>query len=113
MLPSPGQGQLALEYRRQDTFIGELLEPLNHFPSQLALTAERSFMKELGLGCTEPVGAFCSCSPPGYLTMDAVMVDLKKGKTLKTQGIRTEQSLSVAEQMGIDLATGLLDEDMI
>jgi hydroxymethylbilane synthase len=76
--PAPGQGQLALEFRESDDLMAKLLEPLNHHPSALALTAERSFTRQLGLGCSEPIGAYCFLDPNGYLAMKAAFVDIDK-----------------------------------
>lgn len=54
-LHAPGQGALGLEIRHSDARILKLLSPLNHFPSSLTCTAERSFLKELNGGCSAPV----------------------------------------------------------
>lgn len=56
ILHAPGQGALGLEIRHSDARILKLLSPLNHFPSSLTCSAERSFLKELNGGCSAPVG---------------------------------------------------------
>lgn len=56
ILHAPGQGALGLEIRHSDARILKLLSPLNHIPSSLTCSAERSFLKALNGGCSAPVG---------------------------------------------------------
>jgi hydroxymethylbilane synthase len=56
MLPAPGQGALAVQCG-DDVALRALLEPLNHLPTQLSVTAERAFLAALGGGCATPVAA--------------------------------------------------------
>lgn len=56
ILYAPGQGALGLEIRHSDTRILKLLSPLNHIPTALTCSAERSFLKALNGGCSAPVG---------------------------------------------------------
>lgn len=55
-LHAPGQGALGLEIRHSDPRILKLLSPLNHIPTAITCSAERSFLKELHGGCSAPVG---------------------------------------------------------
>lgn len=55
ILHAPGQGALGLEIRHSDARILKLLSPLNHFPTSLTCSAERSFLKALNGGCSAPV----------------------------------------------------------
>lgn len=57
MLPAPGQGALAIQHRTNDPNNLNLLQAINHHPTHLAVTAERSFLAALGGGCSLPVGA--------------------------------------------------------
>jgi hydroxymethylbilane synthase len=57
MLPAIGQGALGLELRRDDHTVKSLLEFLDHYPTRVAVEAERSFLLELRGGCELPVGA--------------------------------------------------------
>jgi hydroxymethylbilane synthase len=57
MLPAVGQGALGLEVREDDQEMLDLLEPLNHPPTQVAVTAERAFLARLEGGCLVPVAA--------------------------------------------------------
>ena len=56
-VPAAGQGALALETRRGDLLIIELLAPLHDNDTSDAVTAERAFLAALGGGCSVPAGA--------------------------------------------------------
>jgi hydroxymethylbilane synthase len=56
-LPAAGQGAIAVQIRASDATMRALLEPLDHAPTRLAVTAERAFLAALGGGPRAPVGA--------------------------------------------------------
>jgi hydroxymethylbilane synthase len=57
MLPAPGQAALAVQCRA-DTASLDLLKPLNHLETEIAVTAERAFLDWLGGGCSLPIAAY-------------------------------------------------------
>ncbi len=57
MLPSPGQGAIALQARRDDADTVAVLRRINHQPTALAVRAERALLRRLGAGCTLAVAA--------------------------------------------------------
>ena len=57
ILPSPGQGALALECRHGDAEIRQALSALDHSDTRMAVTAERALLRALGGGCAAPIGA--------------------------------------------------------
>lgn len=57
LLPSPGQGALALECRSDDAAVSEALSALDDADTRIAVTAERELLKALGGGCAAPIGA--------------------------------------------------------
>ncbi len=57
ILPSPGQGALALECRFEDSQVREVLAALDDPDTRMAVTAERALLKALGGGCAAPIGA--------------------------------------------------------
>lgn len=57
MVPAIGQGALGLELRRDDHKVKSFLTFLDHYPTRIAIEAERSFLRELRGGCELPVGA--------------------------------------------------------
>lgn len=55
--PAPGQGAITIEALTDRAEILELLDPLNHRQTEIALNAERSFLEVLDGSCRTPIGA--------------------------------------------------------
>ncbi len=58
--PAPGQGALAVECRPEllaEGPVGDALRALDHLPTRLAVTAERTLLTVLEAGCAAPIGA--------------------------------------------------------
>jgi hydroxymethylbilane synthase len=58
MLPAPGQGAIGVQSRAADGRVNSLLAALEHNPTRLAVTAERTFLNVLEAGCRLPVAAY-------------------------------------------------------
>lgn len=72
-VPQVGQGALALEIRSGDDATRSLVAPLNSELDFLAVAAERAFLRELGAGCSVPVGAHATWRD-GTLSLLGVMM---------------------------------------
>lgn len=59
-LPAPGQGAIAIQARREDSRLYELLRPLDDATTSIATRAERAFLAALEGGCQVPIGALVS-----------------------------------------------------
>jgi hydroxymethylbilane synthase len=57
MLPAVGQGVVGIECRSDRPDILELLQPLEHAGTRIALDAERAFSAGLGASCRSPIAA--------------------------------------------------------
>ncbi len=57
LLPSPGQGALAVSARRDDRPVRRLVSSIDHFPTRAAVTAEQAVARALGGDCNLPLGA--------------------------------------------------------
>ena len=82
MLPSPGQGALAIEIRGDDDETRALIAPLAHAPTHAALRAERAFLARLGVGCAAAVGAYATIEPDGQMTLRA-MIGTPDGRSVR------------------------------
>lgn len=55
ILPAGGQGSLAIQIRKSDKKIYELLQKINHQDTEICIKAERAFLHELEASCTTPI----------------------------------------------------------
>lgn len=60
LLPCPGQGALAVETRDDDPLTARVTAALDHAATRAAVTAERSLLRVLDVGCSAPVGAWAT-----------------------------------------------------
>jgi len=84
IIPAVGQGALCIEIREGDTFIEELLRPLHHAETELAVRAERALMAELEGGCQVPVGGYARMEE-GSLVLRAVVASLEGDRILRAE----------------------------
>ena len=95
MLPAIGQGAIALQTRAEDA---ELLAPLNHEPTWLAVRAERELMRLLQGDCTMPVGVSTELAGE-TMTMRVLLFDDtgQPPRGAEVEGLANEpESLAVA-----------------
>ena len=57
MLPAVGQGAMAVEIRKEDVELHEILRVLNDTETEFCVKAERAFLRFLEGGCQVPIGA--------------------------------------------------------
>lgn len=106
LLPAIGQGALGLEVRKDDDRTLEILSFLNHRPTELAVRAERAFLKRLEGGCQVPIA--------GLGIIEEGIIKLK-GLVAKPDGSRIIKDKikgpdSQPEELGFALAERLLKE---
>lgn len=59
-LPAPGQGAMAIEICDDRADLKQILAPLNHLPTEQAVTAERTLSRAFGGSCQIPLAAFAT-----------------------------------------------------
>jgi len=96
LLPSPGQGALAVEISSNaGDELAQLVRSLNDAATRAAVTAERAALAVLDAGCSAPVGAFATVDG-ATLTLDVRVINA--GGTLalneRVQG-RVEDAVSL------------------
>ncbi|NTW41547.1 MAG: hydroxymethylbilane synthase, partial [Cellulomonadaceae bacterium] len=86
LCPAPGQGALAVEVAETlDPATAAAVATLDHLPTRLAVTAERSLLLTLEAGCSAPVGGLAHLDRLGSrLTLDAVVCQVDGGRSLRT-----------------------------
>lgn len=100
ILPAVGQGALAIETRKNNTFVIDALKKINHENTFIAATAERAFLKALEGGCQVPIGAFAEVKSNG-LYLDGFVGDVDGSATFRKI---IKGSKSAPEKLGIKLA---------
>lgn len=60
MLPAAGQGALGIETRTSRAEVAIVLEALAHFPTWLAVSAERAVSRVMGGSCSMPLAAYAT-----------------------------------------------------
>ena len=66
-VPAPAQGALAIQCRRADARICELLESLDHAATRRSVAAERNLLARVEGGCDLAFGAWCTAVGPRAL----------------------------------------------
>lgn len=104
MVPAVGQGIIAMECRKDDIHVAQLLKDINRKESATAAAAERALMNTLEGGCQVPIGAHATVTG-GELTLDAYLGSLDGSRTVRMShtGVAGQ-----AETIGTELAAKML-----
>lgn len=105
-LPAVGQGALAIEARKDDQSILELIRQLDHQDSHSAVQAERSLLRALGGGCQVPLGALVDIKDD-RLSLQGVVIS-PDGKKLIRDSVTGP--VKDAESLGARLAQRLIKQ---
>lgn len=99
MLPAVAQGAIGIEIRATDRRMRELLQPLHHAATEIAVTAERACLAELEGSCRTPIAAYAHLTADGQLHLSALIA-----KPDGSQVYRDERqgSADAAERLGRD-----------
>lgn len=100
MISAPAQGVLALEVRENDSQLIEMLDAFCDEEMELAVRAERVFLKRMGGGCHMPVGAICQKEDNESFHMEVMFGDEQGEKLVfaKVEGNHPEEMAKIAEQ---------------
>ncbi len=108
MLPAAGQGALGIEIRSARDDVSDLLAPLAHHTTWLAVAAERAVSRAMGGSCSMPLAAHAT------LDQDQLRIDAAWGNPedlhapllrAHTEGLASD--LAQAEQLGLQVAAQL------
>jgi hydroxymethylbilane synthase len=105
MLPSPGQGALAVECR--DAELAGVLAVLDDPATRAAVVAERTMLAVLEAGCSAPVGGHAIALDDNVLSLTGVVATVSGSRGLRLS--RTGE-VSAAEDLGRRVAEALLAE---
>ncbi len=103
MLPAPCQGALGLEIRNGDGRLAAIVKKFDHALTRAAVTAERSFLKNLGGGCSLPVGALAHVNSD-VLTLTGQVVDPDgKRQVKRVLNGPVEDAAAIGKRLALDL----------
>jgi len=105
MVPAIGQGALGLELRKEDQRTENMVMFLDHYPTRVAVEAERAFLKELKGGCQLPVACFgklTGCT----LSLDGMVADVRGERVVRDNVSGPPQD---AKALGTALAQRVLE----
>jgi len=105
LLSQVGQGALGIECREEDLEIIQMLKRIEDQKVRAAVDAERSFLAEVGSGCSLPVAAHAVLKEE-EIFLEASIAS-KDGMTL----LKAEGSGSDANKLGLKIANKLLNEE--
>lgn len=104
MLPAAGQGAIAIEIRRGDAEVGEVVGALDCPDTRAAVVAERALLREVEGGCQVPLGAHAVVIGD-HLALEGVLASLDGRKHVR---LRLEGPKAKPEALGIALGIELL-----
>jgi hydroxymethylbilane synthase len=103
MLPSAGQGIIAIETRTDDVRTRALVAAIDDFTARVAAEAERALLAALDGSCRTPIGALATVAH-GRVRLDALVIR-PDGKGLHRT--RREGEAGEAHAMGLDAGAEL------
>ena len=104
ILPAVAQGVIALETRRDDARVRDLIAPLNHAETETRVAAERAMLAALDGSCHTPIAGLAELSPDGRIVLTG-LVAMPDGSQLHKM---TEQApQSDAGRLGMTLGQAL------
>ncbi|MCZ6725557.1 MAG: hydroxymethylbilane synthase [Thaumarchaeota archaeon] len=104
MLPSSGQGALAVQIRSDDEEIGRIVKTIENVHDRITTSAERSFSRRLGGDCDIPLAAYAEIIS-GSLILTGLIASREGDRIIKDQ---IESTLSAPEELGVTLAERIL-----
>ena len=116
-IPAVGQGALGLETRIDDRAMLELLAPLDHAETRVAVEAERAYLARLEGGCQLPLAAYARLTHEGSRLRIDALVGSADGSQLITAGSdryledqSAEGKMRVAYHVGREMAEHMLQK---
>ena len=99
-LPATCQGSLGIEIRREDEGTRKLIEIFRHHPTEVAVTAERAFLKKLEGGCQVPIAGL-AVAAEGRVRMEGLVGTVDGSRIIREEMEGPEED---AGKIGVALA---------
>ena len=99
IIPSVGQGVIALQCRKNDTDIIKVLDKINHQPTKICVVAERQFLKILDGDCETAVGGIAKLENEN-IKLEAELFSFDGKKRFYHSA---SKNISLANELGIEV----------
>jgi len=103
IIPCAGQGVIALQCRKNDKELIELLKKVNHQSTHDTIKAERNVLKVLEGDCETAVGAFASIEGD-KINLEVELFSLDGSKRFH---LKSSENIDKAEELGIEMGKTL------
>jgi hydroxymethylbilane synthase len=107
MLPAVGQGALGIACRSSDNAVRAKLAPLDHFPTRLAVTAERGLLAVLEGSCKVPIAGHGQLMY-GSITLRGLVANLAGSIVIADEITGDAGNTSAARDLGLKLGKQLV-----
>jgi hydroxymethylbilane synthase len=113
MIPSVGQGAIAIQCRAEDQAIASILAQLNHYPTSRCVSLEREAVERLQGNCHSPIGAHAWWSDENQLSLSVAVGNVEQKQLINfTQSaddtVATKLPAKVVDQLIEQGASDLL-----
>lgn len=105
-IPAPGQGAIGIECRKDDALVLEYVAALEHVPTRVCITAERSVNQTLEGGCQLPLAVHARWTSDQTIFIHGFVGNMETNQRIIAD---IEGNASEAERLGQQLAQTLLD----
>ncbi len=104
ILPAVAQGAIGIEIRAADFATAQLLGPLNHQPTAIAIAAERAFLTKLDGSCRTPIAGLAELMADGRLVFRGMILtpDGRQCHETGREG-RPEEAILMGEDAAAEL----------
>ncbi|MDE1857150.1 MAG: hydroxymethylbilane synthase [Candidatus Micrarchaeota archaeon] len=106
VIPAPGQGALAVETRRNDSELNDIIRSMDDRDTRIAVQEEREFLSRLGGGCVVPIASYAVVRS-GELFIEGMVGDDSGKRIIRGDA---EKRIDLSRDIGADLAERLLAE---
>lgn len=108
MLGAVGQGAIGIENGSDNEAVKSQLVKINHLPTFLATTAERSLLRYLEGGCSAPLGVETKWTDANVLEMKAIVVSTDGKEYAEVKESTVVKTVADADAFGIEAAKIIL-----
>lgn len=108
MLYAVGQGAIGIENRSNDISVQTQISQINHIPTFLAISTERSLLRYLEGGCSAPLGVETTWKTETVLQLKSIVVSTDGKQSAEIELTKEVLSVEGAEVFGIEAAKELL-----